>query len=142
MVGKCFLESVVGFGVDMAVICEEILTNATIGVDLASDIALIGGVLVANEADVSATLYYSADITTNTVVHLSALGDNILSTSGNGYYIVAIGKLPRFAMLGIVLGNSLVVKFDFAEFVFLFGFAILSHKVVFFTRCLFHTSAH
>ena len=90
---KGFLKGSVLCGGNSAVICEIILTNLAIGVDLASEVALVGSILVANEYDVARVLYHSANITTNTMVHILPLCDNVLTTLGKNHHIIAISKL-------------------------------------------------
>jgi hypothetical protein len=130
VVSKGRLESIVLVGGNAVVISEIILTYLTIGTNLTSKIALVGGILMTNKANIGVTLNDITNITANTVVHINSLVNNVLSTSGNDYNIIAIRKLPSLTVLCIVHSKSLVVKLRLAKFVLSLDLNILSHKVV------------
>jgi hypothetical protein len=141
VVSKGTLESIVLVGGNAVVICEIILTNLAIGVNLTSEIALVGGVLMTNKANISVTLNYITNITTDAMVHINSLVNNVLSASGNDYNIIAILKLPSLTMLCIVHSKSLVVKLRLAKFILSLDLNILSHKVVDLLRGFFQEVA-
>jgi hypothetical protein len=141
VVSKGRLESIVLVGRNMVVISKEILTNLTIGANLTSEIALVGGILVTNKANISGTLNYIANITANAMVHIYSLVNNVLSASGNDYNIIAILKLPSLTMLCIVHSKSLVVKLRLTKFILSLDLNILSHKVVDLLRGFFQEVA-
>jgi hypothetical protein len=130
MVCKGFLKGSVLCGGNSAVICEEILTNFAIGVDLASEIALVGGIFVTNEYDIARVLYHITHITTNTMVHILSLCDNVLTALGKDYHIITIGKLKGDFVLFVVGSQTLIVILCLFTLIGCFGFAILSHKVI------------